>query len=91
MTATLPVVLKVHDSVDVPEPPVTVVGLSTQATLSLVNATSAENPPDGVTVTVDTPVEPTNMVTLGGLALRLKSGTTTVVTAMVADVPVLPL
>ncbi len=66
MTATVtdPAVVKVHDSVDVPEPPVTVDGVRLHAELSEARATSLANPLTGT---------PTATVTLVGLAAILKS------------------
>ncbi len=72
-TVTDPAVVKVHDSVDVPEPPVTVDGVRLQAELSETRATSLANPLTGEIVIVDVPATPTATVTLVGLAAILKS------------------
>ena len=75
VTVTEPAEVKVHDNVDKPEPPVTVVGERVQALLSLVRATSAENPLTGTIVIVEVPGEPTVVVTVAGVALIVKSAT----------------
>ncbi len=64
-----------HDNVDEPEPPVIVAGDGVQALLSLVRATSAENPLTGAIVIVEVPGEPTVVVTVVGAALIVKSAT----------------
>ena len=74
VTVTVPAALKVHESVDVPEPPVTVIGLSVQAELSDVRATLPVNPFTGETVIVESPAELTATVTVFGEALSAKSG-----------------
>ena len=58
VTVTVPAELKVQDSVEVPEPPVTVAGVSVQAELSEVRETSLENPFKGEMVTVDVAAAP---------------------------------
>ena len=73
VTVTLPVAAKVHDKVEVPEPPVTVVGLSVHATLSLVKATVLVKPPKGEIVIVDVAAIPTVAGTTVGLADMLQS------------------
>jgi len=65
----------VHDNVDEPEPPVIVAGDRVQALLSLVRATSAENPLTGAIVIVEVPGKPTVIVTVVGVALIVKSAT----------------
>jgi len=72
-TVTTPVAVKVHDSVEEPEPPVTVAGVNVQAELSAVSATSPANPLTGETVIVEVPGEPTVVVTVAGVAVRVKS------------------
>jgi hypothetical protein len=71
----VPVEVKVHDNVEEPEPPVTVAGDRVQAVLSLVSATSAENPLMGAIVMVEVPGVPTIVVTVEGDALIAKSAT----------------
>ena len=66
--------MKVHDSVEVPEPPVTVDGPRVHAPLSETRATSPVKPFNGETVIVDVPAEPTVTVTAVGLAEIVKSG-----------------
>src|SRR5213592_1990674 len=58
---------------EVPEPPVTVVGVSVQATLSAVSPTSLANPLRGSMVMVEVPGDPTDAVTAVGLAEMVKS------------------
>jgi hypothetical protein len=70
----LPVVVKVQERVEVPEPLVTVVGVRLQAVLSLVSATPLVNPFNGETVIVDVPGVPTTTETVVGLATTVKSG-----------------
>jgi hypothetical protein len=73
VTVTVPVEVKVHDNVEEPEPPVTVAGDRVHALLSLVSATSAENPLTGAMVIVEVPGVPTVVVTVAGAALIVKS------------------
>ena len=75
VTVAGPVAVKVHDRVEMPEPPATVAGDRVQALLSLVNATSAENPLMGAIVIVEVPGAPTVVVTVVGAALMVKSAT----------------
>ncbi len=65
--------MNVHDSVDVPEPPVTVVGVKVQAELFAVRATFPLNPFSGEMVIVDVPGELTTADTEVGLADIVKS------------------
>lgn len=74
VTVTLPVAVKVHDSVELPDPPVTLGGVSEQTELSLVKATAAVKPFSGAIVTVEVPAAPTITLTLVGLAVIVKSG-----------------
>lgn len=74
MTVTLPVEVKEHDRVEVPEPPVTLVGVNVHAALSLDNVTVAVKLLRGVMVIIDVPAEPTTTLTAVGLAAMLKSG-----------------
>jgi hypothetical protein len=75
VTVTVPAVVNVQESVDVPEPPVTLVGVNVQAELSEVRATVPVKPFNGATVIVDVPAVFTATVTLVGAAVRVKSGT----------------
>ena len=74
VTVTLPVAVKVHNNVDVPEPPVTVVGVRVQSELSDVSATSPVNPLRLVTWIIALPEVPTVVWTVVGLAVMEKSG-----------------
>jgi hypothetical protein len=74
VTVTVPAVVKVQDRVEVPEPPVTVVGVSVQAELSEARATLPVNPFTGEIVMVEVPAELTTTVTVAGLAAIVKSG-----------------
>jgi hypothetical protein len=75
VTVTLPVVVKVQDSVELPEPPMRVVGVSVQALLSDVSVTSPVNPFNGDIAIVEVPGDPTTTVTLEGVAVIEKSAT----------------
>jgi hypothetical protein len=79
VTTTVPVVVNVHESVEVPEPPVTDVGVNVQAVLSLVRATSPVKLFSGEIVIVDVPGLPTTTETLVGLAVMEKSGAAVIV------------
>jgi len=81
VTLTVPAVAKVHDKVDVPEPPVTVAVLRVQAELSDVSATSPVNPSRLVTWIVELPEVPIVVGTVVGLAVMEKSGRLTTSTA----------
>lgn len=74
MTVTDPGAVKVQDRVDVPEPPVTLVGVSVQAVLLDARATALVNAFRGETVMVEVPAELTATVTAVGLADTAKSG-----------------
>jgi hypothetical protein len=73
----------VHESVDVPAPPVIVVGFRMHERLvelgETVNVTVAENPFIGETVNAEVPTEPVSSVTAVGLALTVKSWTVYVI------------
>ncbi len=84
VTITVPTAVKVHDSAEVPEPPVTVAGVRMQAELSDTSATLPVNPFTGETVIVDVPAEFTTTDTAVGLAETVKSGIATL-TAKVAE------
>jgi len=84
-TLTVPVAVKVQDSVDVPEPPVTVAGVRVQAELSDASATSPVKPLTGEIVIVEVPAEFTATVTDVGLAEIVKSGAAVTVYVTVAE------
>jgi hypothetical protein len=73
VTVTLPVAVKVQDSVELPDPPVTEVGARVHALLSETTATSLVKPLRGETSIVDVPAAPTTTVTLLGVAVIEKS------------------
>jgi len=85
VTVTLPVEVKVQDSVELPDPPVTLVGVRVHALLSETIATSLLNPLRGETLIVDVPADPTTTVTLAGVAVIEKSGVRVTVYATVAE------
>ena len=72
----MPATAPVHESVDVPLPPVTVFGVTVHDKLVefdiTVRATDVENPLTGDTVTVEEPAEPAKPVTEVGPALTVK-------------------
>jgi len=74
VTVTDPADVNMHESVEVPEPPVTLVGVRVQAELSDARATVPANPFNGEMVMVEVPAEPTETVTEVGLAEIAKSG-----------------
>ena len=74
VTFTDPADVNMQDSVEVPEPPVIVVGVRVQADLSDVSPAVLVNPFNGETVIVEVPAEPTDTVTEVGLAEIVKSG-----------------
>jgi len=65
----------VHESVEVPEPPVTVAGVREQAELSDTSATLFANPFTGEMDIVEVPAAPMVTLTAVGLAAMVKSGT----------------
>jgi len=85
VTATVPAVANVQESVDVPEPPVTEAGVRVHAELSEVSATVPVNPLTGETVIVEVPAELTTTVTVVGLAATVKSGRPVTVNATVVE------
>ena len=93
VTVNVPVVVELHDSVEVPDVPrVTLVGLRVQVrpvgeTVE-VSVTVPVNPFTLVTVMVEVAVAPTVVETLVGLAVTVKSRT---VKATVADAELVPL
>jgi hypothetical protein len=84
VTVTLPVDVNVHDSVEVPEPPITLGGVRVQAVLSLVRSTVPVKPLTGAIVIVEVPGELTTTGTVVGLAVIVKSDGGVTVTDMVA-------
>ena len=74
VNVTEPAELNVQERVEVPEPPVTVVGVRVQAELSDVSVTSPVNPFTGEMVMVEVPAEPIVAVTAVGFAEMVKSG-----------------
>ncbi len=85
VTVTLPVAVKVQDSVELPDPPVTVVGVRVHALLSETSATSPVNPFRGDTAIVEVPADPTTTVTLEGVAVIEKSAARVAVYATLAE------
>jgi len=73
VTVTDPVLVKVQDSIEVPEPPVTVAGVMVQAVLSEASATLPAKLSRGLMVIVELPGELTAALTVVGLALIVKS------------------
>jgi hypothetical protein len=71
-TWKVPVVAKVHESVELPEP-VTLVGASEHEVLLVVRLTTPANPFRPVTVMVDVAAVPGVKLTLDGLATIVKS------------------
>jgi len=59
VTVTVPATVNVHDSVELPNLPVTVDGVRVHAVLSLVSTTLPAKPFIGETVILDEPAEPT--------------------------------
>jgi len=80
----LPVLPNVQDRVELPEPPVTVDGVSMHALLSLASATSPVNPLAGEIVIVEVPGVPTVTLTVVGFAVMVKSGAPATVKSTVA-------
>ena len=84
VTVKLPVEDPVHERVDVPEPPVTLVGFRVHVrpvegeTVSD-NATVPVNPLVPVTVTVEVPGEPATTLMVVGLADKVKLGAALIV------------
>ena len=80
-TCLLPVVVKVHDNVELPEP-VTLVGETEQEAVVLVaRLTTPAKPLRPVTVIVEVPEALTLTLTLVGLAVMVKSWTVYVTVA----------
>jgi len=85
VTVTVPAAVKVHERIEVPEPPVTVAADKAHAVLSLVIATTPVNPFKGEIVIVDVPADPTVTTTEAGLADIVKSGAAETVKVTVAE------
>ena len=85
VTTTVPAEAKVQESVDVPEPPVTVPGVRVHEELSDTRATLPVNPFTGEIATVEVPGEPTTTVTVAGLTVTVKSGCPVTVNVTVAE------
>jgi len=81
---TLPVEEKVHDRVEVPEPPETDAGERVHAALSLVRATVPVNPFNGEIDMSEVPAELTFTSTAVGFTDIVKSGAGVTVYATVA-------
>lgn len=73
LTVTVPVLLNVHARVEVPEPPIIVIGLNVQTELLDVNPTFPVNPFTADMLIVEVPAEFTATVTDVGLAEIPKS------------------
>lgn len=71
--------MKVQESVELPDPPVTVVGVREHALLSELSATSPLNPFSGDMVKVEVPGDPTTTLTFVGVAAIEKSGAAVIV------------
>lgn len=82
---TVPAAVKVQESDEVPDPPVTEVGARVHALLSETSATLVVNPLRGETLIVDVPAAPTTTVTLAGVAVIEKSAPTVAVYATLAE------
>lgn len=82
---TVPAVVNVQDSVEVPDPPVTLVGVKVQAVLSEATATVPVKLLSGDTVIVEVPAELTITLTVVGLAEIVKSGAPVTVYVTVAE------
>ncbi len=91
VTSTVPAAAKLQDSMDVPDPPVTVARERVQAELSETSATSPVNPFNGEMVIVEVPAEPTDTVTDVGLAEIVKSGNPVTVYVTVTELVSEPL
>ena len=72
VTWTVPAVVNVQDSADVPDP-VTLVGVSVHEVLLVARLTTPAKPFRADSVTVEVPGEPALTVTLAGLATIVKS------------------
>ena len=77
--------MNVHDSVEVPDPPVTPVGFNVHAELSDPSATTLLKPFTGETVTVEVPLVLAATVKVVGFAAMVKSGRPVIVKATAAE------
>ena len=76
VTVKVPLLGELHDRDEVPDPPVTLVGVRVQVRppvgdMVAVSATVPVNPLTGVTVMVDDAVAPARIVTVVGLAVTV--------------------
>jgi hypothetical protein len=90
VTVTVAATVNVHDSVELPNPPVTVDGVRVHAVLSPVSATLPAKPFFGETVILDVPAELTSTVTVDGAAVRVKSVTVRLKLPLLPPCPVSP-
>jgi len=84
VTVTVPAAPKVQESVEVPEPPVTVAGVSMHALLSEASATLPVKPLTGEIVIMEVPAVPIVTLTVVGFAEIVKSGAPATVKSTVA-------
>ncbi len=84
VTVTVPVLPNVQDRVELPEPPVTLAGVSMHELLSEASATLPVKPLAGEIVIVDVPAVPTVTLTAVGFAPMVKSGAAPTVKSTVA-------
>jgi hypothetical protein len=90
-TCLVPALVKVHESVELPEPPATLVGERVHAVLLLARLTVPVNPPTGLMVIVEVAAVPALTVTLVGLAVIVKSAAVVKVTVTEWDrLPLVP-
>ena len=80
-----PTLVKVQDRVELPDPPVTVVGATVHALLLEARATSPVNPFRGEIVIVEVAGDPTTTVTVEGAAVIEKSATRVTVKSTVTE------
>ena len=95
VTVNVPLLGELHDRVEVPDPPVTLVGVRVQVRPPVgdtvaVSATVPVNPLTGAMVIVDVPAWLTLTATLVGLATIVKSVTVKVTVAEWDNVPLVP-
>jgi hypothetical protein len=95
VTVKVPLVGELHESVELPDPPVTLVGVRVQVrppvgNTAAVSATVPVNPLTGAMVIVEVPAWLTLTATLVGAAVIVKSVTVTVTVAEWDSVPLVP-
>ena len=90
VTVTVPVLVKVQDKVEVPEPPVTLIGVRVQAVLSAASATLPAKPLTGLMVIIEVPAELTATLTEVGFAAIVKSTKLKVAVAVWTRDPLVP-